>query len=200
MLFYKLFCGAYATESHCRCYKLYWGPFVSDSFFLFFLKFIFVICKCLFRIFEKSYFWLYMQADGFNAEERVGIPGEHRGILCEPHLFRILKHWLKAGDPDPFYNPLNDYVILPTAFEMERHKEKGLEVASLKEEWEIISKDQDGQTNTGDNKMTLSSISVSQEGANKSHSEAHATVFVHTDNDGKQHIELNAVAVSVDAS
>lgn len=142
---------------------------------------------------------LYMQADGFDAEERVGIPGEHRGILCEPHLFRILKHWLRAGDPDPFYNPVNDYVILPTAFEMERHKEKGVEVASLKEEWEIISNDQDGQCNTGD-KMSLSSISVLQEGANNSHSEAHATVFVHPGNDGKQSIELNALAVSVDAS
>ncbi|KAI5387210.1 Lecithin-cholesterol acyltransferase-like 4, variant 6, partial [Lathyrus oleraceus] len=103
------------------------------------------------------------KADGFIAEERVGIPGEHRGILCEPHLFRILKHWLRAGDPDPFYNPVNDYVILPTAFEIESHTEKGIVVTSLKEEWEIISNDQDGQSNTGD-KMSLSSISVSQEG------------------------------------
>ncbi|KAI5387206.1 Lecithin-cholesterol acyltransferase-like 4, variant 2 [Lathyrus oleraceus] len=139
------------------------------------------------------------KADGFIAEERVGIPGEHRGILCEPHLFRILKHWLRAGDPDPFYNPVNDYVILPTAFEIESHTEKGIVVTSLKEEWEIISNDQDGQSNTGD-KMSLSSISVSQEGANKSHSEAHATVFVHPGSDGKQHIELNALSVSVDAS
>ncbi|CAI8583425.1 unnamed protein product [Vicia faba] len=99
------------------------------------------------------------KADGFIAEERVGIPGEHR----------------------------------------ERHTEKGIVVTSLKEEWEIISNDQDGQSNTGD-EMSLGSISVSQEGANKSHSEAHATVFVHPGNDGKQHIELNALAVSIDAS
>ncbi|KAK9031049.1 hypothetical protein V6N11_032445 [Hibiscus sabdariffa] len=50
-------------------------------------------------------------------ESPVG--GNHRGILCEPHLFRILKHWLKVGNPDPLYNPINDYMILPTAFEME---------------------------------------------------------------------------------
>ena len=137
------------------------------------------------------------KADGFDAEERVGIPGEHRGILREPHLFRILKHWLKAGEPDPFYNPVNDYVVLPTAFEMERHQEKGLDVTSLREEWEIVSSDHDGQSNTGD-KMSISSSSVSQ-GANNSHSEAHATVTVHPGNDGKQHIELNALAVSVDA-
>lgn len=140
-----------------------------------------------------------LQADGLNAEARVGIPGEHRGILCDPHLFRILRHWLKAGDPDPFYNPLNDYVILPTAFEMERHQEKGLIVASLKEEWEIISKDQDDQSNAAD-KMSLSSISVSHEGANQSCSEVHATVVVHPGSEGKQHVELNALAVSVDAS
>ena len=140
-----------------------------------------------------------MQADGLKAEARIGVPGEHRGILCEPHVFRILKHWLKAGDPDPFYDPLNDYVILPTAFEMERHKEKGLEVASLKEEWDIISKDQDDQSKT-DDKMSMSSMSVSHEGADQSYSEAHATVTVHPGNEGKQHVELNALAVSVDAS
>ncbi|KAE9597317.1 putative phospholipase A(1) [Lupinus albus] len=140
------------------------------------------------------------KADGLNAEARVGIPGEHRGILCEPHLFRILKHWLKAGDPDPFYNPLNDYVVLPTAFEMERFKEKGLEVASLKEEWEIISKDQDGQSNTTADITSLSSISVLHGVANQSYSEAHATVVVHPRNDGKHHVQLNALAVSVDAS
>ncbi|KAI5435925.1 hypothetical protein KIW84_022378 [Lathyrus oleraceus] len=63
----------------------------------------------------------------------------------------------------------------------------------------LQSNDQDGQSNSGD-KMSLSSISISQEGANKSHSEAHATVFVHPGSDGKQHIELNALPVSVDAS
>ncbi|KAK7317907.1 hypothetical protein RJT34_02522 [Clitoria ternatea] len=138
------------------------------------------------------------KADGLNAEARIGVPGEHRGILREPHLFRILKHWLKAGDPDPFYNPLNDYVILPTAFEVEVHKEKGVEVASLKEDWEIISQDQDDHSNTAD-KASVSSLSVSQEGANHSYSEAHATVIVHPSNEGKQHVQLNALAVSVDA-
>ncbi|KAG4917514.1 hypothetical protein JHK85_055795 [Glycine max] len=137
------------------------------------------------------------KADGLNAEARVGVPGEHQGILREPHVFRLLKHWLKAGEPDPFYNPVNDYVILPTAFEMERHKEKGVEVASLKEEWEIISKVQDDQSSTADK---VCSISVSQEGANQSYSEAHATVIVHPDSEGKQHVQLNALAVSVDAS
>ena len=130
------------------------------------------------------------KADGLNAEARVGIPGEHRGILCEPHLFRIIKHWLRAGDPDPFYDPLNDYVILPTAFEMESHKEKGVEVASLKEEWDVISKDQDEQSNS-DDKMEMRSISVSHDGT-----KAHATVTVR---EGKQHVELKAVTVSVDA-
>ncbi|KAM0065359.1 hypothetical protein Hdeb2414_s0003g00113891 [Helianthus debilis subsp. tardiflorus] len=60
------------------------------------------------------------------------------GILCDKHLFRIVKHWLKA-DHVPFYNPANDYVILPTLFEIERHHDnKGKEVTSLKE-WEIVS-------------------------------------------------------------
>ncbi|TYJ13393.1 hypothetical protein E1A91_A10G049100v1 [Gossypium mustelinum] len=138
------------------------------------------------------------KADGLNAEARVGIPGEHRGILCEPHLYRILKHWLKAGNPDPFYNPINDYVILPTTFEMESLHENGIQVTSLKEEWEIITEDQ-GNQDANKNSL-VSSVSVSQ-GPSKqsSRSKAHATVIVHPQNEGKQHVELNAISVSIDA-
>jgi hypothetical protein len=142
---------------------------------------------------------LFLQADGLNAEARVGVPGEHRGILCDHHVFRILKHWLKA-DSDPYYNPLNDYVILPTAFEMERHREKGLQVTSLKEEWEIITEDQGEGDNLGDTKPLVSSISVSHEGDElSSRAEARATITVHPQSEGKQHVELNAISVSVDA-
>ncbi|KAK9267702.1 hypothetical protein L1049_010134 [Liquidambar formosana] len=135
------------------------------------------------------------KADGLNAEARVGLTGEHRGILCDHHVFRILKHWLKAGDPDPYYNPLNDYVVLPTAFEMERHLEKGFQVTSLKEEWEIISEDPDEPDKMAD-KPLMSSISVCQVGEDQSsRAEAHATIIVHPQNEGKQHVELNAVSV-----
>ncbi|XP_059657875.1 lecithin-cholesterol acyltransferase-like 4 [Cornus florida] len=134
------------------------------------------------------------KADGLNAVARVGVPGEHRGILCDRHVFRILKHWLKA-DHDPYYNPLNDYVILPTSFEIERHQEKGLQVTSVKEEWEIISEDHDDKTNR---KPLVSSITVSHVGDDNQSSpeEAHATVVVYPQNEGKQHVELSAVSVS----
>ncbi|KAL9224395.1 hypothetical protein vseg_000431 [Gypsophila vaccaria] len=79
------------------------------------------------------------KADGLNAEARVGVPAEHRGILSERHVFRVLKHWLKAGKPDPFYDPLNDYVILPTAFEIEKITEKYFQLTPSNEEWELIS-------------------------------------------------------------
>ncbi|XP_039009202.1 lecithin-cholesterol acyltransferase-like 4 isoform X2 [Hibiscus syriacus] len=140
------------------------------------------------------------KADGLDAEARVGVSGEHRGILCEPHLFRILKHWLKAGNPDPFYNPVNDYVILPTAFEMESLCEKGLQVTSLKEEWEIVSEDQDSLDNTASKDPLVNSISVSKRGKKQpTRSEVDATAIVHPQNEGKQHIKLNAISVSVDA-
>ncbi|KAJ4827512.1 hypothetical protein Tsubulata_038358 [Turnera subulata] len=138
----------------------------------------------------------YCLADGLNAEARVGIPGEHRGILSDHHLFRILKHWLKAGTPDPYYDPINDYVILPTTFEIESHKEKGLQYTSLKEEWEIVT----GDEPCPDNKPFVSSISISQAGDDQSsRAEACATVTLHPQNEGKQHVELNAISVSVDA-
>ncbi|XP_028785180.1 lecithin-cholesterol acyltransferase-like 4 [Neltuma alba] len=139
------------------------------------------------------------KADGLKAEARVGVPGEHRGILCERHVFRILKHWLKAGDPDPYYNPLNDYVILPTAFEMEQRKENDLDVSSLKGEWEIISHDQDECSHSAD-KISLGAISVSHEGANQSCSDAHPGILVHSGNNGgRQCVQLNELTVSVDA-
>ncbi|XP_028095154.1 lecithin-cholesterol acyltransferase-like 4 [Camellia sinensis] len=136
------------------------------------------------------------KADGLNAEARVGVPGEHRGILCDRHVFRILQHWLNAGDPDPFYNPVNDYVILPTLFEIEKHQEKGLQVTSLKEEWEIIVDGQDDE----ETKPLVSSICVSNE-ADGQHmqEEACATVIVHPQSEGRQHVELNAVSVTASA-
>ncbi|KAI4370888.1 hypothetical protein MLD38_019185 [Melastoma candidum] len=126
------------------------------------------------------------QADGLEAEARVGVPGEHRGILSDHHLFRMLKHWLNA-DSDPFYNPLNDYVILPTTFEMDTCREKGMEVTSLKEEWEIITAE--GEESKGGQfkaiKPSINTISVSQIGSDAQHmqAEARATLIVHPENE-----------------
>ncbi|KFK28629.1 hypothetical protein AALP_AA7G024400 [Arabis alpina] len=115
-----------------------------------------------------------VMADGVEAVARVGVPGE----------------------PDPFYNRINDYVILPTEFEMEQYKENGLEIASVKESWDIITDDK----NNGTAESTVSSITVSQPGDDQNpQAEAHVTFTIHTQNDGRQHVELNAVSVSVDA-
>jgi hypothetical protein len=63
------------------------------------------------------------------AEERLGIPGDHHGILMDERFFRVLKHWLMAGDPDPFYDPYTDFVILPsTEVEIEDDKEKTISI------------------------------------------------------------------------
>ncbi|KAK1432543.1 hypothetical protein QVD17_09440 [Tagetes erecta] len=129
------------------------------------------------------------KADGLDAQARVGIPGEHRGILCDKHLFRIVRHWLKA-DHDPFYNPVNDYVILPTLFEIERHHDnKGKEVITVKEEWEMVSEDE--------REVMAGSISAACVDDDLSSSqEAHATLIVHPQSNGKQHVELNAMSVT----
>nr|GME05761.1 lecithin-cholesterol acyltransferase-like 4 [Ipomoea batatas] len=132
------------------------------------------------------------KADGLNAEARVGVPADHRGIICDRYVFRVIKHWLKA-DHDPFYNPVTDYVILPTLFDMERHQEKGLEITSLKEEWEIIP-----EGDVTDEKPIVGSICVSRVGEdNISREDAQATVVVHPALDGKKcHVELSAMSVS----
>ncbi|KAI3455830.1 hypothetical protein Pfo_012493 [Paulownia fortunei] len=139
------------------------------------------------------------KADGLRAEARVGVPGDHRLILCDRHVFRILKHWLKA-DHDPLYNPINDYVILPTAFDIESLKTEGLQVTSLREEWEIIGEDQDHKEDMAEREALVSSIAVSRTGGDKSlQEEAHASVIVQPQNDGKMHVELNAVSISASA-
>lgn len=105
-------------------------------------------------------------------------------------MFRILKHWLRAGDPDPYYNPVNDYVILPAAFDVGTHKDKGLQITSLKEEWEIISASGDAD-DLADKKAVVSChADAGQQGT-------YATVIVHPKDEGKQHIQVNAVNVGV---
>ncbi|XP_068657048.1 lecithin-cholesterol acyltransferase-like 4 [Aristolochia californica] len=135
------------------------------------------------------------KADGLNAEARVGVPGDHRGIICDLHVFRILKHWLKV-DSDPFYNPLNDFVILPTAFEFEKHKEDGYEIRAVKEEWEIISRNEE-ESALLDQKTLIGSVSVSHTGKDPAQEEAQATVIVHPHIDGMQHIEVVGFSVAI---
>ena len=139
----------------------------------------------------------FFQADWLRAEARVRVPGDHWGIVCDPHVFRLLKHWLKAGEPDPFYNPLNDYVILPTAFDIETHRDRGLTVNALNEDWEIISGDTDEQDKAAAEQTALvGSVSVAHVKKDQPYSETHATIVVHPRSEGKQHVELRAVSVT----
>lgn len=126
------------------------------------------------------------KADGLDAVARVGVPADHRGIVCDHHVFRILKHWLKAGEPDPFYNPLNDYVILPTAFEIEKYREQQSEVTATQEDWEIISSD----TDSNEDDLTMTTALSATIGKMQAFSEAQATMLVHPQ------MEVSAVGVT----
>ena len=92
-------------------------------------------------------------------------------------------------------------MVLPTLFEIERHQEKGFQITSLKEEWEIIGEDQDNQKETAANKKPLvSSICLSNSGVDQSvREEACAMVIVHPQSEGRQHVQLNAVSVTANA-
>ncbi|WOL15719.1 hypothetical protein Cni_G24500 [Canna indica] len=140
------------------------------------------------------------KADGLNAVARVGVAADHQGILCEPHVFRILKHWLKAGEPDPFYNPLNDYVILPTAFEIERHTEKNIQVTTLKEDWEIIASadtDTSDESKPADLPTMVGSLSLSSGDNLHPKEQAEATFVAHPQIEGMQHVEVRAISVAM---
>lgn len=137
------------------------------------------------------------KADGLDAVARVGVTADHRGIVCDRHVFRIVQHWLHAGEPDPFYDPLNDYVILPTVFEVEKHFEKRGEITSVKEDWEIISTSEGDETKRpAELPPMVSTLSASREGKEGSLDEAQATIVVHPESEGRQHVEVRAVGVS----
>eukprot|EP00252_Welwitschia_mirabilis_P027406 TRINITY_DN938_c0_g1_i1.p1 TRINITY_DN938_c0_g1~~TRINITY_DN938_c0_g1_i1.p1 ORF type:complete len:571 (-),score=131.73 TRINITY_DN938_c0_g1_i1:672-2384(-) len=77
------------------------------------------------------------KADGFEAVERISVEADHRDIVCDEHFFNIIKSWLNIGDPDPLYDRVSDYVILPTEAEIAKFKEKVH--ASVSDNWEVIS-------------------------------------------------------------
>ncbi|KAM0922818.1 hypothetical protein ACQ4PT_005934 [Festuca glaucescens] len=138
------------------------------------------------------------KADGLVAVARIGVAADHRGIVCDHHVFRMVQHWLHAGEPDPFYDPLNDYVILPTIFEVEKHHEKRGDVTSVREDWEIISHTDNGHETKRSAELPamVSTLSASREGKEGSLDEAQATVVVHPESGGRQHVEVRAVGVS----
>ncbi|KAJ6793565.1 lecithin-cholesterol acyltransferase-like 4 [Iris pallida] len=138
------------------------------------------------------------KADGLEAVARVGVAANHRGIICDHHVFRILKHWLKAGEPDPFYNPLNDYVILPTASEVEKHWEKGMQVTTLKEEWDVLSPDTDANDDDStDNLAMVGTVSVASVGKEQPLVSAQATILVHQHIEGMKHVEVRASRITM---
>lgn len=138
------------------------------------------------------------KADGLDAVARVGVAADHRGIVCDRHVFRIIQHWLHAGEPDPFYDPLNDYVILPTAFEIEKYHEKHGDITSVREDWEIISHRDDESKRPAELPPMFNTLSASREGEDGSLEEAQATIFVHPESKGRQHVEVRAVGVTHD--
>ena len=91
----------------------------------------------------SSYDLFFVQADGLNAEARVGIPADHRGILMDEHFFHVMKHWLKVGGVDPEYDPETDYVMVPVprkVYEFDSHKEESVDVSGSEESEEDSSK------------------------------------------------------------
>ena len=87
------------------------------------------------------------QSDGLNAEMRIGIPGDHRAILNDKRLFTLLKHFLNVGDPDPMYDPVWDFVVVPRP-EVEVQRDDYPSIGVVEEEsevWQFVVSD-DAQT------------------------------------------------------
>lgn len=160
-------------------YSIFFLPILITNFLV---PFFFFFCIC--------------QADGFDAVARIGVPADHRGIICNRHVFRILKHWLKAGEPDPFYNPLNDFVVLPTAFEVGDHnKDTDIHVTSVKEDWQLLSQNNGHGNDSNYFLAMVGSLSVSCEGMSGMSDGAQVTVAVQQTDCGAQ-VEVRGIEVS----
>ncbi|KAG0557320.1 hypothetical protein KC19_11G119900 [Ceratodon purpureus] len=109
-------------------------------------------------------------ADGLNAQERVGIPGDHRGILMDQHFFRIMKHWLKVGGADLEYDPETDYVMVPRrGFEFDSHMEESVAVAGPEET-------EGGSLEAPPNQVYIATVETGSGSSSDIRAEAHAHV------------------------
>lgn len=83
---------------------------------------------------------------------------------------------------------------------METLQEQSLQVASLKEEWELIYDDQTEADEKTDEKPKISSMAVSQASKREaSKAEARATRTIYPQSKHKCYVESNALSLSVDA-
>jgi hypothetical protein len=131
-------------------------------------------------------------ADGLDAEERLGIPGDHRGILMDERFFRVMKHWLKAGDPDPFYNPYTDFVILPAKeFEIEDHMEETISMTGS-------SLDMDDHTGASQQGVYIATVSTGSGSSGDIRAEAHAHVNIHhkPDHEDQSQFDVSTIGVA----
>ncbi|EFJ17895.1 hypothetical protein SELMODRAFT_113667 [Selaginella moellendorffii] len=127
------------------------------------------------------------KADLLDAVARVGIPGDHRGILLEERLFRVVKHWLKAGEPDPFYNPINDYVVIPTPAEYDEYQRSHVEISFAKHRQD----EQRGQSHGHRQGEFIAAVISGSNGKIGARAEAHATV----EDDGGDFVEVSTFGV-----
>eukprot|EP00850_Spirogloea_muscicola_P005424 SM000025S08319 [mRNA] locus=s25:51672:55202:+ [translate_table: standard] len=59
------------------------------------------------------------KADGLEATCRIGVSGEHRGVLRDKRVFRVLQHWLEVGGYEADYDPQTDCVLVASRAEIE---------------------------------------------------------------------------------
>jgi len=64
-----------------------------------------------------------VQGDGFEALYRVGVPGEHRALLNDTRVHRILNYFLRVPPHDALYDPYTDCILLPPRAEIEAEME-----------------------------------------------------------------------------
>lgn len=57
---------------------------------------------------------------GLPARFHVGVPGEHRALLNDPRVYRLLQFFLRIGPYDELYDPYTDCVLVPSKSEVEK--------------------------------------------------------------------------------
>lgn len=92
---------------------------------------------------------------------------------------------------------MNDYVILPTAFDYDIFRDHGLQITTVSEDWEIVPKENDDQSKSSDLTPMVGTISLSNVAKDELREETRAALIVHPQYKGKQHVEVVGVSVAI---
>lgn len=105
-----------------------------------------------------------LQGDGFQALYRVGVPGEHRDLLNDHRVHRILNFFLRVPPHDGLYDPYTDCILLPSRAEIEAE----MEAKRFRTKGAPLTTTVDASTSATTGSIAATSVAISTAGGTSS--------------------------------